>query len=324
LALGTPSELKDKIVGSILWTEEYYKKVAEKVLLDIFIVFQNTRTVPTIQALDFLLNDPDNFAAEPGSAESFDRLKESLKKLGSDLSGLKSDIALWARSEFATLISDNKAPSVLDWIENKKIVYINLNTLGFEETSRRFGRILIQDLKTAVQRIQDFDESVRPKTTVILDEFASIASSGFIELINKARSANVSLTLAHQSLGDLNSISDSFTDQILDNTPNKIIFRVDSPDTADFLARLIGTRKSSKKTSQTQNIGVLGDSSTGLGTVRDTEEFIVSPNDIKSLSRGQALILTKIPFNISKVQLIPARKRIEKYRRSKWLNLFLN
>jgi type IV secretory pathway TraG/TraD family ATPase VirD4 len=200
-----------------------------------------------------------------------------------------------------------------DWITAKKLVYVNLNTLGFEETSRRFGRLLLQDIKTAVQRIQNLEEGARPKTSVILDEFASIASSGFIELLNKARSANVSLTLAHQSLGDLVNISESFRDQVLDNTNCKVLFRVDSPDTADYLARLIGTRTSQKKTNQTQGSSILGDSNTGKGTVRDTEEFIVSPNDIKRLERGQAIVITKMPYKFSRVRFKPTKQRINEH-----------
>jgi type IV secretory pathway TraG/TraD family ATPase VirD4 len=198
------------------------------------------------------------------------------------------------------------------------VVYVNLNTLGFEETSRRFGRLLIQDLKTAVQRLQEVDEHLRPKTCVILDEFASIASSGFIELINKARSANVALTLAHQSLGDLSAISESFQDQILGNTPNKVIFRVDSPDAAEELARMIGTRKAVKKTNVVQNSGLTGDSKTGMGSVRETEEFMVSPNLIKTLARGQAILSTKIPYKVSKIKLISASSQISNHGRSLW------
>ena len=121
------------------------------------------------------------------------------------------------------------------------------------------------------------------------------------------------LTLAHQSLGDLTAVSPSFANQILDNTNTKIIFRLDSPDTSDFFARLVGTRKSEKKTNQVSNSVLLRASQTGMGTTRDTDELIISPNAFRNLGRGEAFVLTKIPYGISKIQMKTINQWIKVY-----------
>ncbi|MEQ1875508.1 MAG: TraM recognition domain-containing protein [Bdellovibrionia bacterium] len=332
LKIGSPSELKDKIVGSIVWTEEYYKKVSERRLLDVFDFFRDVGITPTIPAVYSVLEAKstpalDAVLTNESIRKDFKNLCEGLAGCARDIEGLKTDISLWTRSGFGSVLADTSADSVLDWITNKNIIYINLSTLAFEETARRFGRLILQDLKTAIQYIQGLKSAERVPTNVYIDEFSSIAASGFVELLNKARSANVALTLAHQSLGDLQSVSDAFANQIIDNTNIKLIFRLDSPDTSDFFSRMVGTRKTSKTTVRVQDGALSGRVSTGQGSVRESEEFIISPNDLRTLKRGQCVFISKIPYQVNKVKLTPIREWIEvrrqsnQKRRIKWLSL---
>lgn len=319
LKVGSPTELKDKIVGSIIWTEEFYKKVAERILLNCFDYLIRSDTKPSLQAITNLLLRPikaEKINASPNEVRlSSERamLSQEINANRDNLEGILSDLQLWTKSELKKVIDDPLGESALDWINQKKIVYINLNTLAFEETARRVGRLILQDIKTAAQRLQAKAIENRAQTSVYIDEFASIASSGFIELLSKARSANVKLTLAHQSLGDLTAVSPSFANQVLDNTNVKIIFRLDSPDTSDFFARLVGTRKSRKFTSQTNSSAFFGMLETGMGSTRITDEFIVSPNQFRLLGRGESIIISKIPYEVSKCRMNTAATWINKY-----------
>jgi hypothetical protein len=83
---------------------------------------------------------------------------------------------------------------------------------------------------------------------VFLDEFASFAYNGFIDLIDKCRSARVGLLLAHQSLGNLqrDNLSKSFKDEIVDNTYTKFFLSL-KDETAEWASRQLGTRKVVKK-----------------------------------------------------------------------------
>ena len=60
----------------------------------------------------------------------------------------------------------------------------------------------------------------------------------------------------------------------------------------EFLSKQFGTAKTYKLTAQidTQNT----DNSTGMGSVREVDEFRVHPNDIDRLKKGQAYIRRKI------------------------------
>ncbi len=67
--------------------------------------------------------------------------------------------------------------------------------------------------------------------------------------------------------------------------------RTNEPDSAEYFAKTIGTRQTTKLTSR-QKKSVLGAQDTGDMSARDTEEFIYHPNIFKSeLGLGEAVVL---------------------------------
>ncbi|MGK3945914.1 TraM recognition domain-containing protein, partial [Streptomyces caeruleatus] len=70
-----------------------------------------------------------------------------------------------------------------------------------------------------------------------LDEFATFACPEFADLVSKARSAGYALHFSHQSIGDLNEVSEGFITRITDNSATKIVLRINDPDSAEFFAR---------------------------------------------------------------------------------------
>ncbi|MBF0433081.1 MAG: TraM recognition domain-containing protein [Fibrobacteria bacterium] len=73
------------------------------------------------------------------------------------------------------------------------------------------------------------------------DEFASFVYDDFINLIDKCRSAKISLLLAHQSAANLSrdTLSRSFKSEIVDNTFSKIFLAV-KDETAEWAAKQFG------------------------------------------------------------------------------------
>ncbi|WP_040615109.1 TraM recognition domain-containing protein [Rickettsiella grylli] len=87
--------------------------------------------------------------------------------------------------------------------------------------------------------------------------------------------------------------------QILNNTNNYIIQRQNNPNDAEVLANLIGTESVFEVTAQlSENQG-----STGLGSVKQTREFIIHPDEIKRLTLGQAIFVNKQAFRVRKILL---------------------
>jgi hypothetical protein len=123
----------------------------------------------------------------------------------------------------------------------------------------------------------------------------------FVDLLNKGRSAGMAITISHQSMrGDLAAAERGFVDQVADNTNIKICLR-QSAD-AEYVAGLSGTYKTVKRTEQTL-AALFGHERTGLGSAREVDEYHVSPNLIRQLPQGYAVVQMNAPATLDLVRL---------------------
>lgn len=231
LLRGNASQIKDKLIGASEWGDEFYKKKAEEAALTLLRPMIEIGRKPKFRDLYYLLTDINNlktFKNEVGEGLMYHDLDVMEHRFGDHskfLSGLIADLALIAKSEFSALVDVDQAEiDLLKVYEENKIVYFSLNTQGFEETAKRFGRLILQDLKTVSNEIQtQKDEGERHFFPVFVDEFSSFTYENFIEFLNKGRGAGFAITLLHQSLADLATRRSTFQQQILENTNIKSI-----------------------------------------------------------------------------------------------------
>ncbi len=310
LLRGNPTELKDKIISANIWTEEFYKKKSEETLLLLMKALKDQNEVVTFHRLYELLSSEEKLTALAGRVKS-DHLKEAMQSIldnyrvfQKDLSGMTADLGMISESEFADILTSEKPEiDLLDAYLNKKIVYFQLNAQGYEETARRFGRIILQDLKTISNYIQAYlTEDERGFFPVYIDEFSNFAYEQFVEFLNKARGAHLAILIAHQSLGDLEKQGNHFLKQVLENCNIKIIMRQDDPTSVETYSKISGTVKSIKDTYQTKE-GIFHKDVTGMGSTREVEEFRIKPNLIRELARGEAAVIIKQPFITDLLQL---------------------
>ena len=86
------------------------------------------------------------------------------------------------------------------------------------DLAEAIGRMLTIDLKYhSAYRSED-----DPKFFIFIDEFQTIASSYFVDIISKIRSANYCLVLANQSRGNLLNVSQAFHDAVMINSYTKL------------------------------------------------------------------------------------------------------
>lgn len=302
LMTGSATEIKDKIIGATEWTEEFYKKRAEEACLTLLnpmislgmdITFRNIYKLLTDQKE--LIRFKDNIP-ESSMRDDLDIMVTQFSENTKYLSGFIADIALVTKSEFSRLVDVKKPEIDLDAVyESKKVVYFSLNTQGFEETAKRFGRLILQDIKTFSNRIQTGRKKAqRIFFPVYVDEFSSFVYESFIELLNKARSSSLAIMILHQSMGDLMVKRASYQQQVLENTNIKIIMRQDDPDSVEKLAKMGGSEKVMVSTYQTEK-QITGTELTGLGSMREGMIFRIDPDLIRTLGRGEAIVVRKFP-----------------------------
>lgn len=219
-------------------------------------------------------------------------LARSFKDRQEKLSGFLSQLRPFAVGELSNLLNgevDGKDYfSLSELIKLKydaKAIMILIPALLYQKTASRLGQMFLQEIAWALVARENLKF-----VPIFLDEFSSFVYEGFLQILNKARSSNVGFHLSHQSMGDLESISPEFAKAVVTNTNVKCVLGVNDPESADFFARLFGTR-STEKTTERAERKPLGDlEMSGFMSVRAVEEYKIHPNKLKAMSRGQGVL----------------------------------
>lgn len=303
---GNALEIKDKIMGAFKYDHDYYKKRVESFLnLSLrALVYLRDKTgeqfnLESVYKLILGFEHIEELASKIDSKEIKDDLESLIvdKKLKEDLTGLRADIEGLIKTDFGYLLS-NSGINLYESMRDNKIVYIHLDSQRYEASAEKLGRLILQELKTASAKIVTTTTKYeRSPITLIVDEFANLATDQFVGFLNKARASGIGIVIGHQELSDLEVFSPTVKDQIMTNTSTLFSFLQKLPKSAEMIAGIGGTFQNIKETSQTEETGMFFKSKeeTGLGSMREVEEYIVHPNLIKELEVGQCFMISKYP-----------------------------
>lgn len=190
-------------------------------------------------------------------------------------------------------------------MRDSRIVYLHLDSQRYETSAERLGKIILQDIKAASAKIvTTTTKAERVPITLIVDEFANLATEQFVGFLNRARASNIGIFVAHKELSDLEVFSPVVRDQIMTNTSTLVSFLQKLPTSAEMIAGIGGTYRTEKDTHQTDEEGLLFKTSekTGMGFLREVEEYVIHPNLIKGLSPGECFMISKYPrHKVSKI-----------------------
>ncbi len=333
---GNPTELKDKLISTERFTEPHYQRAAERYVqlaLQVQRELEPNRP-PTLAGVVQLL-DPSRLAAAvrqlPGdrAAHVEDYLAGLTPDQVSAVRGLGTRLAIISESHTGAFLQPAPAlpgasaarqtvlagqPGTVDLrgaLEGRQVVLFSLNSSLYGKLSAQLGTLAIQDLVTASGRRLDQggDRIQRPQALVGIDEFSALGADNVIALLARGRESGISVLLATQELADLDRAGRGLRDQVLGVTAVKIAHRQDVPASAQTIAQMAGTTKIWEPTYRIGR-GPFGRYDTGAGTRRAVEQFIVHPNEIKSLKTGQAVMITKVPCaQVRTLSVTPPRER---------------
>ena len=138
---------------------------------------------------------------------------------------------------------------------------------------------------------------------VILDELGSFATEQLLPICAQARSYGYQLIVASQSIADLEAVSDTFTERLMENCGQYCVLQLNSAKDAEFMSNLFGTFVTTETTyvSLDQRLG------DGVkGTKRLVHEYRISPDEIKGIPpltaffynkrRPDVVYKVKVPF----------------------------
>lgn len=191
----------------------------------------------------------------------------------------------------------NEGLSLEQAITNGDIVCMSLDAAQTPETARAIGRLAIQDANATLARLFAKGWSKHHICPIVLDEFGALQSAKVADLYARARSAGAALILTGQDAqADLNSVNENFAHIVQTNANIWFILRQTRAGAAEQISRDIGSHSKWKETIQTNDTwDPLGGihAASGVSSLREVEEFIIHPNQLKNLPQGSAYAVIK-------------------------------
>jgi hypothetical protein len=313
---GSANQLKDRIMTALNWSEEFYKNEASSFLLKLFRGLVRLReakgTSFDLHTVLRCLSSPKEISNLANELPKVDLLKPELEELAQHLSktenakalqGLKSQLEGLVLSDFGHLLMANESGiNLMKAIQEQKIIYLLLDSRTYGETSKALGRLILQDLKAVSARIDsEVPKPERKPFSVVIDEFADMATEDFISFLDRARSSNIGVVVAHQALSDLERISQEFSNRLMTSTSTMFAFLQKLGDSSEMISAIAGTRKTKEVTAQAKSGGIFGDQMTGMKSIKEVDEFVIHPNVLRSLGVGECVMVQKYPSSKSMV-----------------------
>lgn len=246
----------------------------------------------------------------------------SLTRYLADLDASKNEGDVGDVRDRVAVIVDTAAGRALDAtgfqleqaIRAGDIVCFSLDAAGAPQTARTIGTLAVQDLCAAFGRLARDGWGKAHMCLTVLDEFSALGTPRVADLYARARSAGGAILLATQDLdADLEAVSPQFAASVRTNANMWLVLRQTRGEAADAIARDIGSRLAWKETVQVEDDwDALGGmhAASGVGSLREVDEFILHPNDIKSLPQGGAYLVVKVPSGT--INAATADTRIER------------
>lgn len=188
-----------------------------------------------------------------------------------------------------------------DVIKRKKILYIGLDSMVNKAMAEAVGQAIISDLVSLAGRL--YKDSFKGDTSLCIhvDEFAEVVREEFITLLNKAGGAGFKVAAYTQTVNDIAAVFGSNSDKaemIMGNFGTKIMLRVANDETAKVMTAAVQEIRTRSATPSTMSVDKSEASSGELFTTYNTDavgenaQQIIVENDLTSLPKGQAFVLT--------------------------------
>ncbi|EKT1335107.1 type IV secretion system DNA-binding domain-containing protein [Salmonella enterica] len=132
---------------------------------------------------------------------------------------------------------------------------------------------------------------------IFLDELKYHLSKPALEGLGAARDKGVHIIMAHQSIADLRDCpadlnGDAVVGAVVENAKFKLVYKLQDPDTADWVARMSGTILVDDESRKARTNGVLTETIDDERTIRQAERYYIDTNMLQNLPPFVSYIFT--------------------------------
>jgi type IV secretory pathway TraG/TraD family ATPase VirD4 len=159
----------------------------------------------------------------------------------------------------------------------------------------------------ALADLHDAAEQARAPWTLLLDEFGAVikmAAARGVAILQRGRSHRGQVVVITQSAADIEALTGQpgLLASLTDNFAGVVAHRQTSPESRDWLAKLMGTRALWQSTQATAGHG---SQHSGRGSARRVREFRIGSDVFSGLGRGEAVIYTPLAGDPATAQILP-------------------
>jgi type IV secretory pathway TraG/TraD family ATPase VirD4 len=296
---GSPLEVTERVFQALNFENEYFKSLQYEAMLHTLIIFEACKVIATpVRVIEFLRSPAQvsHLSVLAGKKQQLDWALDFARLTREEreqrTSGLLSQLQAFAVGETAQIFNAEKPDIDLEQaLQSNQIIYCQLPVLKVPALGKMTGKMILQCLQGAISSRHLGRHEKMDYFSVYLDDFTEYLTEGFVSLLNKSRSAKVSVVFAHQALGDLASLGEGVRNSILTNANLKVIMRMNESESAEYFSGVIGTTETNKLTER-QKSDLFGASKTGEASVRAVEEYKFHPNLFKQqMGVGDAVVL---------------------------------
>lgn len=277
--------IRDMLLSLSDWTEEHYKTNASAY----YQVVLNLINLEKFDIYKFLaILEEDETLKEQQKRQDINKwLKKANLNILDNKDVIKSSISRIMQlfgGDGEKLFSIDGV-DILEAIKQDKAIIINLNPNNYSETSKVLFRLITLDIRKSF----DYLDGNKNLITAVFDEFGTYANDEFINVLNQSRSSGYKIYPTAQSPADIKyTLGEDFLDRVIDNCNSFLFGRVNSPQSASYMADIIATIEKMQITRVTNEM-VEGDK----GTAKKVHQYIYHPSDIKYLGKGELIYCCK-------------------------------
>ena len=289
------TEVKDMLVSMSEWESDHYKNLASRYWQIMLSVMIDNNITPTFENI-ILFSEPEKFLQVLDEIKKRGQIDDEryLKavNIANGEAGKQAEISI-SRSavvyegDGAKLFGDRFGFNMRSAFEENAVVIVLLNEFSYGDFARSTGQLVLEDIKSLISRLLS-GEYEEQETLLVLEELGVYVNNGVEGLLNRSRSAGVKTIVSMQTTADVDKENPDLTRQIIGNCNDFMIMRVTDQDSAETMAKLIGTEKGIQKTSRTSEGMSTGESSNKL-----VDQFRISPNEIKNFPSLFGIYYTK-------------------------------
>lgn len=314
---GTATEVSQRVFSSFPIEHPHYRATQSVMFQALLTLILDKKKLPTFQLVHSMLSDAPTLDAwlkdyeliNKGNCSflnAFNKLPRNERS--NEVSGLNANLMPFVYGPTAALFNSTEPQIDFDAaLKNRQICYFQLPTMYCPFLAEATGKLVLQCFQQAVAKRQLHGEENPGFFSCFLDDFQDYIYPGFGALLNKSRSANIGVVFSHQALGDLDKVGPEFRNVVTTCTNVKVVMRTTEPETCEFYAKTFGT-ESDHKVTERQTRGLIFTNKTGEGSVRDVEKYVIHPNTIRRLERGQGIVSIPHPSGV-KLQTVRFKMR---------------